>query len=116
MRHFIIACLAGASLMACTPASEPAPETPVTPAASTPETPPAAPPAGVDPAAPQTDACKAASYAALIGKPITEPGVPAEGPDVRYLRPNSQMTMDFRPDRLNIEIDANDVITGFRCT
>ena len=81
MKHFIIACLAGASLMACTPASEPVPETPVTPAASTPE----APPAGV-------------------------------GPDVRYLRPNTQMTMDFRPDRLNIAIDANDVITGFRCT
>lgn len=115
MKHFIIACLAGASLMACTPASEPAPETPVTPASSAPEA-PATPTPGVDPAAPQTDACKASSYAALIGKPITEPGVPAEGPDVRYLRPNTQMTMDYRADRLNIEIDASDIITGFRCT
>ena len=112
MKHFIIACLAGASLMACTPASEPAPETPVTPAASTPE----APPVAEAPTMPPEDACKATTYAALIGKPITEPGVPAEGPDVRYLRPNTQMTMDFRPDRLNIEIDASDVITGFRCT
>lgn len=112
MKHFIIACLAGASLMACTPASEPAPETPVMPAASTPE----APPVAETPTMPPEDACKATSYAALIGKPITEPGVPAEGPDVRYLRPNSQMTMDFRPDRLNIEIDASDIITGFRCT
>ena len=112
MKHFIIACLAGASLMACTPASELAPETPVTPAASTPE----APPVAETPTTPPEDACKATTYAALIGKPITEPGVPAEGPDVRYLRPNTQMTMDFRPDRLTIEIDASDVITGFRCT
>ena len=86
MKHAIIACLAGISLMACTPASEPAPETPadarrrrrrrMTPQAAAPIllTPPA-------------DACGATQYQALIGKPITEPGVPAEGPDVRYIRP-----------------------------
>jgi hypothetical protein len=26
------------------------------------------------------------------------------------------VTMDFSPTRLNIDIDANEVITGFRCT
>ena len=57
-----------------------------------------------------------AQHAALIGKPVTDAGVPAEGPNVRPLRPDTQMTLDFRPDRLNIEIDANGVITGFRCT
>ena len=32
------------------------------------------------------------------------------------IRPNTQVTMDFRADRLNIDIDASDIITGFRCT
>ncbi len=69
-------------------------------------------PAAVDP----IDACGVGQYAALVGKPITEPGVPAEGPNVRYIRPNTQVTMDYRADRLNIDIDASETITGFRCT
>lgn len=73
-------------------------------------------PPATDPNAPGADACGAAQYAALVGKPITEPGVPAEGSNVRYIRPGTQVTMDFRADRLNIDIDANNVITGFRCT
>ncbi len=74
--------------------------------------PEAAPPA----AAPVEDACGTQQYVALIGKPITEPGVPAEGSNVRYIRPNTQVTMDFRADRLNIDIDGSETITGFRCT
>lgn len=34
---------------------------------------------------------------------------------VRVLGPNAVATMDFRPDRLNVEVDANMVIKGFRC-
>ena len=34
---------------------------------------------------------------------------------VRVLGPNSAMTMDYRPDRLNVNVDAGNVITGFRC-
>jgi hypothetical protein len=44
------------------------------------------------------------------------PGVPDEGPDVRHIRPGTQVTMDFRADRLNIDIDAAEKITDFRCT
>lgn len=80
---------------------------PTAEAPMTPEQPPVADP---------VDACGALQHDALIGKPITEPGVPAEGPNVRYIRPNTQVTMDFRADRLNIDIDAGDMITGFRCT
>ena len=69
-----------------------------------------------DPTAPGADACGAGQYAAFVGKAITEPGVPPEGPNVRYIRPGTQVTMDFRADRLNVDIDAADVITGFRCT
>jgi hypothetical protein len=81
------------------------------PAAAAPFAPNTAPPVS-----PPEDACHATQYAGLIGKPITEPGVPAEGPDVRHIRPGTQVTMDFRADRLNIDIDAAEKITGFRCT
>lgn len=101
--------------MACTPSSEPTPAAPTPgPTAEAPVTPEAAPP--VDPANPPSDACGAAQYTAFVGKPITEPGVPPEGPNVRYLRPGAQVTMDFRADRLNIDIDAKDNIVAFRCT
>ena len=88
------------------PIPGPAAEAPITP-----EQPPA-----VDPSNSSTDECGALQHQAMIGKPITEPGVPAEGPNVRYIRPNTQVTMDFRADRLNIDIDAGGMITGFRCT
>jgi len=114
MKKLIIALVAGAALAACSPSSEPTPATPDA-VASTPATPEPQPPA-IDPANPPPDACGAAQYASLVGQPITAAGVPAEGPSVRYIRPNTQVTMDFRADRLNIDIDANDVITGFRCT
>lgn len=104
MKHAAIALFAGISLMACSPTSEPTP-TPG-PVASAPVEPEPAP----------ADTCGAAQYAALVGKLITDPGVPAEGPNVRYIRPGTQVTMDYRADRLNIDIDAADVITGFRCT
>ena len=113
MKHAAIAFLAGISLMACSPSpttTEPMAPRPGPEAAApiAPEAPPAVTPA--------EDACGALTHQALIGKPITEPGVPAEGPGVRYIRPNTQVTMDFRADRLNIDIDANETITGFRCT
>jgi hypothetical protein len=109
MKNLIIAFVAGAALMACSPSTGPAPATPDA-TASTPASP------VVDPANPPPDACGAAQYASLVGQPITAAGVPAEGPSVRYIRPNTQVTMDFRADRLNIDIDANEMITGFRCT
>lgn len=115
MKHTSIALLAGLALMACSPSSEPTPAAPTPgPTAEAPVTPEAAPP--IDPANPPPDACGAAQYTNLVGKPITEPGVPAEGPNVRYLRPGTQVTMDFRADRLNIDIDAKDNIVAFRCT
>ncbi len=69
--------------MACAPSpTTTAPVAPTPgPEAAAPMTPEAAPP--VDPAMPSADACGALQYQALIGKPITEPGVPAEGPNVR---------------------------------
>lgn len=110
MKHTCLALFAGAALMACSPTSEPAPERPA-PAPAAPAEP--APPA--DPAAATGDECGASTHVALVGKPLTEPGVPPEGPSVRHIRPDSQVTMDFRPDRLNVHVDAAGLITEFRC-
>ena len=79
MKNTLVALLAGAALMACAPASETAPETPAAePTAAAPSTTPEPlpqPPA-TDPTAPGADACGAAQYASLVGKPITEPACP----------------------------------------
>lgn len=115
MKIIAASLFAGIMLMACTPATEPAPETPAAPdATASAPVEPAAPP--VDVTNPPEDACGAAQYASFVGKPITEPGLPPEGPMVRYIRPNTQVTMDFSPQRLNIDIDAAEIVTGFRCT
>ncbi len=115
MKIIAASLFAGIMLMACAPATEPAPETPAAPdAMASAPVEPAPPP--VDLTNPPADACGATQYAGMVGKPITEPGIPAEGPNVRYIRPNTQVTMDFRPDRLNVDIDATDIVTGFRCT
>jgi hypothetical protein len=34
---------------------------------------------------------------------------------IRVLKPDSMATMDYRPDRLNIDVDAHGTIKGFRC-
>lgn len=35
---------------------------------------------------------------------------------VRVLKPGSIVTMDYRPDRLNIDLEEDGTIKGFRCT
>ncbi|KQM65869.1 hypothetical protein ASE75_06485 [Sphingomonas sp. Leaf17] len=34
---------------------------------------------------------------------------------MRWLRPDSAMTMDYRTDRLNILLNETDMVIGFRC-
>jgi len=34
---------------------------------------------------------------------------------VRVIRPGMAVTMDYVPERLNIDIDAAEVISGVRC-
>jgi hypothetical protein len=65
-----------------------------------------------------SDACGAARLMPFIGKPVATPGVPAASrstPAVRYLFPNTIVTMDFSEQRLNIELDAQGVILRARC-
>ena len=34
---------------------------------------------------------------------------------IRWIQPNSAVTMDYRMDRLNIELDGNNRVTAIRC-
>lgn len=54
-------------------------------------------------------------YLALIGKPATDPGVPAGSTSVRIIKPGDQVTMDFLEARLNIEVDAAGNVASLRC-
>src|SRR5215813_4218388 len=95
--------VAGIALIACAP-SNPAPgqttgatasnETSAPAAPQSEVTPPATPPSSDAPAPPTTipadpnaDTCNKAQYSALIGKPATDPGVPAAGRTVRLIHP-----------------------------
>ena len=105
--------LAAVAVAGCSNGSPDAPEA-AAPEAAAPETPPAADaaagvPSGAD------DTCGAAKYAGLVGRPADMPGVPEPGPDFRHVGPDTQVTMDFRENRINMDISAEGVITGFRC-
>jgi hypothetical protein len=126
MKHTSLLLIAGIALMACTPGEPTAPSSTgaadpaaATAPAATPD--PAAapmPPADQAAAVPQTpgaDTCNMAQYSALIGKPVTDSGVPAASPTVRIIKPDTQVTMDFAPARLNIDVNSAGVITGMKC-
>lgn len=73
------------------------------------------------PAPPAEDACGAAKLAHYVGKEAT-PGVEAElaadstAEATRTIRPGDAVTMDFRPDRLNIEIGKDGKIKRIYCS
>lgn len=60
------------------------------------------------------DACGAAQYSALVGTNIAAATFPADS-GIRVIRPGDMVTEDFRPDRLNINVDADGVITSLEC-
>lgn len=92
---------------ACTPPAEtPPPEQPVAEA-------PAAMPQTREEATAQ-DTCGAAQYRSLIGQNIAAVTLPS-GANIRVIQPDTVVTEDFRPDRLNIIADATGVITALEC-
>lgn len=65
-------------------------------------------------------ACNAAGAKALIGRQRSS----ARGAEalrltgarsIRWIPPGAAVTMDYREDRLNIELDSNNRITAIRC-
>lgn len=99
VRNFVVGALMLMSA-ACAPMAETPPEPPQ---ATTPPT--------ADAATAQ-DACGAAAHAAMVGTNIAAATFP-EG--VRVVGPDTIVTEDFRLERLNVLVDAQGVITGFRC-
>lgn len=84
--------------------------------AQTPPPEPAAPPA-----ADLEPSCGADKLVSYVGHNATDDVVTAIGrasgaKSVRVIKPDTAVTMDYRPDRLNIDVDANGVIKAFRCT
>jgi hypothetical protein len=78
------------------------------------------PPAGMDAAAPDEGACRIDGLTDLVGKQADEALVAdalkrSGAKSSRSIGPDTMVTMDFRPDRLNIHTDAAGTVTHFRC-
>lgn len=64
---------------------------------------------------PVADACGASKYLGLVGQPSAVLDNMTFAAGTRIIQPNSPVTMDFRPDRLNIEISKNLRIDKVSC-
>ena len=81
-------------------------------------TPPALPPPVSG--APVSGQCNADAARGHIGKVATTATVEAARKDAgantaRTLKPGQMVTMEYREGRLNVDVDARNVITGIRC-
>ena len=70
---------------------------------------------GSDDLPPPETTCGADKLQHLIGLPYEPRDFEAEGRPLRILPPGSMMTMDHRPNRLNVELDQNSDITRIWC-
>lgn len=69
---------------------------------------------------PPPASCDASQVQGLVGQPWTEAlqtqaKEDAGANDVRVLKPNQAVTMEFIGERLNIEVDEKGVVSGLRC-
>lgn len=65
-------------------------------------------------------ACSTARLGGMVGQTATtaigaEAMRAANARTIRWIRPGDMVTMDYRTDRLNIDLDATNRITRFRC-
>ncbi|WP_066479856.1 MULTISPECIES: I78 family peptidase inhibitor [unclassified Sphingomonas] len=79
-------------------------------------------PGGTAPPPPVADAgeCDAAPVQDLIGRPATAAlGLDARDRSgartLRWIQPGMAVTMDYRQDRLNIDVDEKNVVTRLAC-
>ena len=71
-------------------------------------------------AAPVSTACKADSLGDLVGKRASDARADvmqtrSGAQTLRWIAPNTAVTMDFRADRLNVYVDAKGRIERFTC-
>lgn len=72
------------------------------------------------PGPPQGRVCNAAGVQSLIGRPMNARNRAlarrvSRAAVVRVLKPGQAVTMEFREDRLNLDVSARGIITGARC-
>jgi Peptidase inhibitor I78 family len=67
------------------------------------------------PAPIQGGTCGAGALQGLVGQPSTVLHVMKFAGPVRFIRPGMAVTMDYRDNRLNIDIDASETITRVVC-
>jgi hypothetical protein len=104
--------LAGAALALAVAACTSTPE----PAAPPPATAPTAPAVVSLPPTPAKDQCGSAELQYLVGKPKTEIPVPVDPSRRRVACVTCPVTMEYRPDRVNILFDAQTgVIKTVKC-
>ena len=76
--------------------------------------------ANADATPPPPGSCDASQVQGLVGQTYTDAmqaqaKEDAGASDVRVLKPNQAVTMEFIGERLNIELDDKGVISGVRC-
>ncbi|MRX49694.1 hypothetical protein GI374_04370 [Paracoccus sp. S-4012] len=64
---------------------------------------------------PDIDACRATQYQGLIGQPRSILAAMTFPAGTRIIGPGDAVTMDFRVDRLNIEVGTNGRIDKIAC-
>lgn len=67
------------------------------------------------PPQPDTDSCNASSLQGLVGQPSTVLRTMLLPAGTRVINPGDAVTMDFRPDRMNIEIGTDGRIAKIGC-
>lgn len=123
LRHALPLALLSVTLAACTPTRDLAAETPpaVSPALPGDTTMPNEGEPLIVPGRGGMDGeCHAERAQAAVGKTATAAVVEearrsAGATIVRKLVPGQMVTMEYRADRLSVDVDANDVVTGVRC-
>lgn len=121
MTHLSLLPLALAAMLACagcaTPATEPVDAINDAPPVAAAPGPEALPPAAEEPAM----TCQADKGQWAIGQIADEALVAKVKADttsdrVRVIRPGMAVTMDYREDRVNLEVDADNRVTSVRCS
>lgn len=61
------------------------------------------------------DTCGLAEFQALIGQPASSVNTVLSSQPVRIVAPGSIVTNEYNPQRVNVDVDGNNTITGVRC-